>query len=67
MYCTNCGKEINDKAVICVNCGVAVVKEEKRDSINKGILIATMLIIGSAGAIILLYVLLFVIGITIHY
>lgn len=23
MYCTNCGKEIDDKAVICVNCGVA--------------------------------------------
>lgn len=24
MYCKNCGKEINDNAVICVNCGVAV-------------------------------------------
>lgn len=23
MYCKNCGKEINDKAVICVHCGVA--------------------------------------------
>jgi TM2 domain-containing membrane protein YozV len=23
MYCTNCGKSIDDKAVICVNCGVA--------------------------------------------
>ena len=22
MYCTNCGKEIDDKAVICVHCGV---------------------------------------------
>lgn len=22
MYCTHCGKEINDDAVICVNCGV---------------------------------------------
>lgn len=24
MYCKNCGKEINDKAVVCINCGVAV-------------------------------------------
>lgn len=24
MYCTNCGKEVNDNAVICVNCGVPV-------------------------------------------
>lgn len=24
MYCTNCGKQIDDKAVICVHCGVAV-------------------------------------------
>lgn len=23
MYCRNCGKEIDDKAVICVHCGVA--------------------------------------------
>ena len=23
MYCTNCGKEIDDNAVICVHCGVA--------------------------------------------
>lgn len=22
-YCSNCGKEIDEKAVICVNCGVA--------------------------------------------
>ena len=22
MYCTNCGKQIDDKAVICVHCGV---------------------------------------------
>lgn len=23
MFCKNCGKEIDDKAVICVHCGVA--------------------------------------------
>lgn len=24
MFCRNCGKEIDDKAVFCVHCGVAV-------------------------------------------
>ena len=24
MYCQNCGKEIDDKAVVCPNCGVGV-------------------------------------------
>lgn len=23
MYCRNCGKEIDDKAVVCIHCGVA--------------------------------------------
>ncbi|MBQ3094463.1 MAG: zinc ribbon domain-containing protein [Selenomonadales bacterium] len=23
-YCSNCGKEIDDKAVVCIHCGVAV-------------------------------------------
>lgn len=26
MFCKNCGKEINDEAVVCVNCGCAVGK-----------------------------------------
>lgn len=24
MFCNNCGKEINDNAVVCVNCGASV-------------------------------------------
>ena len=24
MYCSNCGSEVNDKAVVCVKCGCAV-------------------------------------------
>lgn len=24
MYCSNCGAEVNDKAVVCPNCGCAV-------------------------------------------
>ena len=24
MYCSSCGKEINDKAAVCIHCGIAV-------------------------------------------
>lgn len=27
MFCKNCGKEIDDKAVVCVNCGVTTNEE----------------------------------------
>ena len=34
MFCKNCGKEIDDKASVCIHCGVAVttagVKDEKK-------------------------------------
>lgn len=30
MYCQNCGKQIDDKAVVCVGCGVAVGKIRNR-------------------------------------
>lgn len=29
-YCRNCGKEIDDKAVICTNCGAAVEENLKK-------------------------------------
>lgn len=29
MYCRNCGKEIDDKAVVCVACGVPPAKANK--------------------------------------
>jgi RNA polymerase subunit RPABC4/transcription elongation factor Spt4 len=29
MYCRNCGKEVNEKAEICVNCGVRPLAEKK--------------------------------------
>ncbi len=25
MYCTNCGQEVSEKAVVCIHCGCAVV------------------------------------------
>ncbi|HZK72254.1 MAG TPA: zinc ribbon domain-containing protein [Clostridia bacterium] len=32
MFCSTCGKEIHDEAVICVNCGCAVKQEFKQTS-----------------------------------
>lgn len=32
MYCHNCGTEINDKAVLCVHCGVATNKSSEESS-----------------------------------
>jgi TM2 domain-containing membrane protein YozV len=29
MFCRNCGKQIDDKAVVCVHCGVAPKSEKK--------------------------------------
>ncbi len=38
MFCANCGKEIDEKAVICPNCGVLVQKykilENKRSTVD---------------------------------
>lgn len=37
MYCKNCGKEIDDKAVICVHCGVSVAEipaQQSQPTIN---------------------------------
>ena len=42
-YCTHCGKEINEEAVICVHCGCSLneakkVKEQDSDNIGWGFL-----------------------------
>lgn len=34
MYCTNCGKEIDDQAVVCPNCGVATSNYKGDNSKN---------------------------------
>lgn len=35
MFCKNCGKELTDKAVVCINCGVAVYDKHKKLIRNK--------------------------------
>lgn len=34
MFCKNCGNQINDNAVICVNCGCAVAQGQQGTSVN---------------------------------
>ena len=34
MFCKNCGQEIDDKASICVHCGVAVEKKSENSETN---------------------------------
>ena len=31
MYCKNCGEEIDDKAVICVKCGVSISQPKNKN------------------------------------
>lgn len=56
MYCKNCGKEIDDKAVICPGCGVPTVeqipenkKKKKKHPILGGIILALgiLLVVGA--------------------
>ena len=37
MFCSKCGKEINDEAVVCVGCGCAA-KNSSADRDNKGLI-----------------------------
>ncbi len=34
MFCKNCGAEIDDKAVVCPKCGVAVKREEEKRNVS---------------------------------
>ena len=43
MYCKNCGKEIDDKAVICPCCGVQVAEVPKENRANTLALIGFIL------------------------
>lgn len=38
-FCSNCGKEVNDNAVICVNCGCSLDKQNNANSTNVNVTI----------------------------
>lgn len=44
MFCKNCGKEIDDKAVVCVNCGAAVQGNSVEDKVSVGLCILSFII-----------------------
>ena len=56
MFCKKCGKEIDDKAVVCVHCGVAVKEQKVKKPLYKkwwfwaAIVIVFVGIVGSAGS-----------------
>lgn len=43
MYCSNCGKEIDDNAVVCVHCGVATNNKASVDPNAKSKIAAGLL------------------------
>ena len=46
MFCSKCGQEIRDEAVVCVHCGCAVENNRAaaEDKVSVGIIILTILI-----------------------
>ena len=42
MYCYNCGKEIDDKAVVCVQCGCSVTSKYTVDGDKPSALLAIL-------------------------
>ena len=34
MFCSKCGKEINDDAVVCIHCGCGTEKYNKKDEVS---------------------------------
>lgn len=52
MFCRNCGKEIDDNAVVCVHCGVATGKQMPGSNSDKSWIAALLLclFLGGFGA-----------------
>ncbi|MBR7133395.1 MAG: zinc ribbon domain-containing protein [Clostridia bacterium] len=48
MYCSNCGKEVNENAAVCVNCGYALNNaanvQNEADKVSVGLVILAVLI-----------------------
>lgn len=69
MFCTNCGKEIDDKAVVCVHCGCATETQKKEDSDKSTLRTVALIfmIIGCVGLASTIIGLFWSIPMTIHY
>lgn len=47
MFCSNCGKEINEKAEVCLSCGKIFVEVKKEENIAEKSMATIALIAGS--------------------
>lgn len=43
MFCSNCGKEIDEKAFVCPNCGVKVARYDASSNVGKSKIAAGLL------------------------
>ena len=52
MFCSKCGAEINDEAIICVKCGCAISNNRINNSLDKNWLVTLLLclFLGGIGA-----------------
>lgn len=46
MFCSNCGKEIDDKAVVCIHCGCETKNKNKQQKGSNGCLGCLIVLIG---------------------
>lgn len=50
MYCSNCGKEIDDKAVICIHCGCATQNSIQKPTKSMALALVLWFFLGVFGA-----------------
>lgn len=58
MYCWNCGKEVDENAVVCTNCGCSLVQEEEEGFFSNltGWKLVGAIALGIVASIVALYV-----------
>ncbi len=49
MFCSKCGKEINDEAVICIHCGCAIKKKNEQAQKDWLVTLLLSLFLGAFG------------------
>ena len=49
MFCKHCGKEVNDKAVVCVHCGCSLVDQSDSPAKNRVIYVILAIFFGCFG------------------
>lgn len=50
-YCSNCGNEVDENAVVCIHCGCAIKPEENNDAVTNKPNPKTGLVLGILGIV----------------